>query len=208
MDSTRAQTLSLRRRPSRHRTRFVGALVLAPAVAVLAPTVAHAELYRRDPLRLEPRLEFAFPVWDADASFDELQPTALFGLGLGLYVVRDLRVGFVVRAPITDPEADYVESLVEVAWSWVDEPRLSQAPALRAGFSAALGWHWLELHGSDFIVNSTGLTVVAQAEIGLVLFEDFALSATLSTALGTESNRAIDDFAPSLRLGLALSTLF
>ena len=180
------------------------ALFAAPA---LVPA-ARAELYRREPVRFEPRLELAFPVWYSDTSFEDLQPRALFGLGLGLYVARDVRVGLVVRAPITDPEADYVESLAELAWSWVDEPRLSQAPALRAGFSAALGWHWIELHGSDFIVTSSGFTLVAQAEVGLVLFEDFAVSAVLATALGTESNGALDDFAPSLRLGLSLSSLF
>jgi len=183
------------------------AITLASAALALSPP-AHAELYRREPVRFEPRLELAFPLWYADSSFEDLQPTALFGLGLGFYVARDLRLGLVVRAPITDPEADFYETVCDLAWSWVDATRLSQAPALRAGFSIALGWHWLELHGSDFVLTSTGFSLVAQAEVGLVLFEDFALSAVFATALGTESNRALDDLAPSLRLGLSLSTLF
>jgi hypothetical protein len=183
-------------------------LVLASSLAFVtfAPPSA-ARLYRRDPPRVELALESAFVVFDSDSSFDSLDPVVLFGLAAGIHVLPDVRAGVVVRATLSDPEADRVEVLADLTWSWVDEPRLPEPPTLRLAVALEAGWQTTELHGSDFVVNNDGFLAALGLELGIVVFEDVALSAQLSAVAGPASNGALEDWAPSLRAGLTLATL-
>ena len=179
------------------------------AVAILCvPTIAHAQLYDRTPPRIEVDLELVVPLLDADDAFAELRPGVLFGIGLAAFIARDLSLGLVTRAALTDPTASHYEVLADLTWSWVDEPRLPDPPALRVALSFEVGWRFDELVGSDFVVTDHGLMLSIAGALGLVVFEDVALGLELALVTGTASNGAISDGAPKLRLGFTLGTLF
>lgn len=182
-----------------------------PCLVVLAPlwlaSAAHARLYDREPLRIELGLEVAFPIFDADDAFADLTPSALFGISAGMHIAPDLRAGLVVRATISDPEAEHYEIMSDLTWSWVHEPRLPDPPAVRAALSLELGWHHSELIGSDFVVNDQGFSASLGGELGLVFFEDLSLAFQLAVVSASASNDALADWAPELRFGLCLATL-
>jgi len=180
----------------------------ASLFGVLATPVAHARLYDREPPRIELGVELSFPLYDADDSFADLTPTALFGVAAGVYVAPDLRAGFVLRAAISDPHAEHYEVLSDLTWSWVDEPRLPDPPALRVALSLSLGWHFSELVGSDFVLTDQGLTASLGGELGLVLFDDVSLSLGLAVVSASASNTSLEAWSPKLRLGVSLATLF
>lgn len=172
------------------------------------PTIAHARLYERTPPRLELGVELVLPLLDADDAFADLRPGVLFGLAAGLYVAPDMSLGLVTRAAISDPHAEHYEVLADVTWSWVDEPRLPDPPALRLALSFEVGWRFDELVGSDFVVTDHGLLLSLGGAIGVVVFEDVALSTELTLVTGTASNDTINDGAPKLRVGFTLATIF
>lgn len=181
-------------------------LALVPVVAIVA-TGAHARLYDRDPPRIELGLEVAFPVFHADDAFADLAPTALFGIAAGVHIAPELRAGLVVRAAISDPEAEHYEILSDLTWSWVHEPRLPDPPTTRVALSLELGWHFTELVGSDFVVADDGFSASLGGELGVVVFEDLSLSLQLALVTGSTSNAALEAWAPELRFGLCLATL-
>ncbi len=172
------------------------------------PTIVHARLYDRTPPRLELGVELVLPLLDADDAFADLRPGVLFGLTAGVHVAPDLSLGLVTRAAISDPDAEHYEVLADLTWSWVDEPRLPDPPTLRMALSLEVGWRFTELVGSDFVVTDHGLMVALAGAIGVVVFEDVALSVDLALVSGTSSNDAVDAGAPKLRLGFTLATLF
>ncbi len=184
------------------------AALSALALAALTPAAARARLYDRAPPRIEVGLEVAFPIFDASDTFADLTPGVLFGIAAGVHVAPDLRVGAVLRAAISDPEAEHYEVLADLTWSWVDEPRLPDPPTIRAALSFELGWHLSELVGSDFVVTEQGFTASLGGELGLVVFEGVSLSLLLALVSGTASNESVEDWAPKLRLGVSLATVF
>lgn len=184
-------------------------LTLALACAALCTRPSHAGLYERDPYTPELALELAALVFDAeDASLADLAPDLLFGLSAGVHLAPDLRVGLAARAAIADPDAEHYELMADLTWSFVAEPRLPIPPALRVAASLELGYRHTTLHGSDFIATDDGLCASLGVELGLVVFERTTLSLQLTALAGDSSNAAFTPWAPKLRAGLALSTLF
>lgn len=170
--------------------RALGALLLA--FAIVSPSPAAAQLYRRDPPRLELGLGVDFALLAAGAP-------VLFAFSAAVHALRALAVGVVVRAAVSDPERARVEVLGSVEASWVDEPRLPDPPALRLAASLELGWM---TRAGDV----DGVLVAIGGEIGLVVFEDVAVALRLQAAAAPADGH--DDFAPELRGGLVMRTLF
>lgn len=174
-------------------------------VSVSGP--AAAKLYEREPFRVEAGLEMAFVVFDAEERFADFAPRTLYGLVGGVHVVEDLRVGAALRATISDPDGEHYEVLANVSWSWVDEPRLPDPPALRIAASLEAGWRSTRLEGSEFVTLDRGFVVSLGVGVGIVVFDDVALSLQTSGVAGSSSNPDFTPWAPKLRVGVTLSTL-
>jgi len=182
----------------------------AAALALLtaAPQALAEPLYPLEPGRVEAELELIIAPWDAGPEFDELDPIVLFGVMGGVQLGAGLRLQAGVRADVAVQEADHLEAVLGLGWAWISETQLDLPPAVRAGARLELGWRWLELHGSDFVLNDDGFAAALSGEVGIVPFESFALVARVGLALVSGSNRALPDLQVQLRTGVAFIGAF
>ncbi|MCC6625519.1 MAG: hypothetical protein IT385_30045 [Deltaproteobacteria bacterium] len=186
-------------------------ILLGAALVALCTTASHVgatPLYPLDAGRVEAELELVVVPWDAGPELDELDPIVLFGVMGGVQLGHGLRAQLGLRGDVTDPEADHVEVVAGLGWTWVQPTPLDVPPALRVGARLELGWRWLELTGSDFILSDDGLTGALSTEVGLVVFERFALVARVGAALVSGSNGALPDLQVQLRTGVAFVGAF
>lgn len=185
----------------------VASLALCTLAVASASPPARARLYERSPGRVELGLEVAFWALDFGHPFAALEPDVLFGLSGGIYVAPSWRLGVVARAAISEPQADHVEALADLTWSTVIEPRIPDPPAPRFALSLEVGWRWSELHGSDFVVTDQGLLATLGGDVGIVVFEDVALSLQAAMCLTSSDNGARDPWAAHVRVGFTLATI-
>ncbi|MFO0751191.1 MAG: hypothetical protein U1F43_36785 [Myxococcota bacterium] len=178
------------------------------ALAASAAARAAEPLYATEPGHVEVELELVGVPWDAGAEFDALDPLVLFGLAGGVYLGDGLRLQAIVRADVSDPEADHLEAMAGLGWTWIEATPMALPPALRLGARAEIGWRWLELQGSDFTLDDDGPTAALSAEIGVVAFDGFALVARVGAAVVAGSNRALPELQVQLRTGLAFEGSF
>jgi hypothetical protein len=187
------------------RASWLASVCIASLTATSSPAAAH--LYDREPPRFETALELAMVVLDSETAFSELAPRTLFGLVAGVYVVPSLRLGAAFRATLSDPESEHYEVLADLTWSHVAEPRLPDPPALRVAAALEVGWRSTELESSEIIALDRGVIVSLGVSLGMVVFEDLALSLQVAGVAGTSSNPDFTPWAPKLRIGLSVSTL-
>jgi len=157
---------------------------------------------------LEAEVEALFTPTDRGSRFDDLDPFMLFGVRGALYVGSGLSLGAGVRSSLSDPEATHLEATASIAWTSVSDEPLAIPPALRVGARVEVGWRWLELRGSDFVVDDDGFTTVVAGELGFVPMRAFALVARVGAALVAGSSEALEQPVVQARIGLAVIANF
>lgn len=182
--------------------------VLPATLAVLASGQARASepLFDCHPGAIEAEIEAVLTPWDSGGGFDDLDPLMLFGARGAVYLGQGLNLGAGVRTALSDPEAEHLEAVASFGWTWISSPRLSIPPAMRVAVRVEAGWRWLELLGSDFVVQDDGPIGAITFDIGLVPMRSFAIVARLGAAFAEAG--AEDVMQAQGRFGVAVVGVF